>query len=275
MTMPLIDEVNNLIREQVQEWAQAAQGYAALNDVQTTTIPMPGLDARVQFNPARIVSTGAKVDAASLRARKCFLCAENRPEAQGRIADMMRLAIDLEGYTVFYNGPKCGASAPDHMHFQAGNSDFLPIHEAIEKAELRHVADNGSAGLSVVAGLPLNLFVIDTTKPEDGELLFNRLYDALPVKDDETEPMMNILCRADVSDIRMIVIPRKKHRPSFYGTEGEGCMLLSPASVDLGGVFITPRPEDFRQIDSSVIGKVYDELCLSCKEIENIIQKID
>ena len=311
MTMPLIDEVNNLIREQVQEWAQAAQGYAALNDVQTTTIPMPGLDARVQFNPARIVSTGAKVDAASLRARKCFLCAENRPEAQrgiswnghytvlvnpfpifprhltipdnshtpqlikGRIADMMRLAIDLEGYTVFYNGPKCGASAPDHMHFQAGNSDFLPIHEAIEKAELRHVADNGSAGLSVVAGLPLNLFVIDTTKPEDGELLFNRLYDALPVKDDETEPMMNILCRADVSDIRMIVIPRKKHRPSFYGTEGEGCMLPSPASVDLGGVFITPRPEDFRQIDSSVIGKVYDELCLSCKEIENIIQKID
>lgn len=309
--MTVIEKVNILISEQIREWPQDARGYAALSNVQTKSIPVPGLDVRVQFNPARIVSSGAKVDAASLSARKCFLCEENRPEAQrgilwnghytilvnpfpifprhltipdnnhtpqhihGRIADMIRLALDLDGFTVFYNGPKCGASAPDHMHFQAGNSDFLPIYDAIGNAVLETVAKEESSTLSVADGLPLNMFVIDTDTPGEGEILFERLYKALPIKDDETEPMMNILCRAVDSCIRMIVIPRKKHRPSFYGTEGNGCMLLSPASVDMGGVFITPRQEDFQRIDSSIIERVYDELCLSHEDIEEIIRKIN
>lgn len=304
------EQVNSLIEAQTRDWPQANQGYAALRAVEVSDIPMPGLAVRVQFNPARIVSTGAKVDAASLKARKCFLCEENRPDAQqgivwnghytvlvnpfpifprhltipdnahtpqqikGRAGDMMRLAQDLEGYTVFYNGPKCGASAPDHMHFQAGNSDFLPVETAIEEGALETVSENKSATLYIADGLPLNVFVIDAETPEDGEAMFNRLYEAMPVRPDESEPMMNILCYTTPAGIRMIVIPRKKHRPSFYGTEGEGCMLLSPASVDMGGVFITPRAEDFRRIDSSVIRKVYEELCLSREEMDEIAQKV-
>ncbi len=266
---------------------------------------------KVQFNPARLVSSAAKVDAASLKARKCFLCEENRPEVQsgidwgrytvlinpfpifprhftipdkshtdqlieGRIADMMRLALEMEDYTVFYNGPRCGASAPDHMHFQAGNSDFLTIAPAIEDAELKTVATDGGATLAMVDTLPLKVFVIDADAESFGEAerLFDRLYKALPVPEGEKEPMMNLLCYPTPAGVRLVVIPRKRHRPSFYGTEGEGTMLLSPASVDMGGVFITPLEKDFDALDASLVMKVLDELCLDAMQINEIASNI-
>lgn len=308
--MSLSDEVNALIYSQIEEWPQAATGFGALQSVQTRDISVPGIDVRVQFNPARMVSTGAKIDAASVKARKCFLCEANRPEAQrgiawgghytilvnpfpifprhltipddshilqqikGRIGDMVQLSMDLEGYTIFYNGPKCGASAPDHMHFQAGNSDFLPIWDAIERDSPKAMTKEGCATISLSVGLPLNVFIIEGNNPHDCEVLFDRLYAALPQQEDETEPMMNVLCRAIAGKIQIVVIPRKKHRPSFYGTD-EGYMVLSPASVDLGGVFITPRPEDYANLDSTTIIKVYDELCLSRDEITEITKRLN
>ncbi len=187
---------------------------------------------------------------------------------------MMRLAADLEGYTVFYNGPRCGASAPDHMHFQAGNSDFLTIAEALENTNLKTIAEEGDNCLSLADELPVRVFVIDAVNPEEGEKLFKRLYAALPVPEGEQEPMMNILCYATAAGVRMVVIPRKRHRPSFYGTEGADCMLISPASVDMGGVFITPRPEDFERLDATIINRIFDELCLSQEEVEEIAKNI-
>ena len=101
------------------------------------------------------------------------------------------------------------------------------------------------------------------------------LYDsAIPVPEGEREPMMNILCYATPAGIRMVVIPRKRHRPSFYGTEGKDCMLLSPASVDMGGVFITPRPEDFERMDADIIRRIYNELCLNLDEITAIASNV-
>ena len=309
--MAITEQVNNFIKEQIAEWPQAAGNFAALNDVKVKEIAMPGLTIKVQFNPARIVSSSAKVDAASLKARKCFLCAENRPDVQrgiewgdrytilinpfpifprhltipdrshtdqliaGRVADMMRLADDLDGYTVFYNGPRCGASAPDHMHFQAGNSDFLTLGDALEDADLQTIITEGESTLALAKGLPLNVFVIDTDAPEVGAGLFERLYNAIPVPEGEKEPMMNILCYATAQGVRLVVIPRKRHRPSFYGTEGDDYMLISPASVDMGGVFITPRPEDFERIDATIITRIFDELCLSNEESENIANNIN
>ncbi|MDE6854444.1 MAG: DUF4922 domain-containing protein, partial [Muribaculaceae bacterium] len=192
----------------------------------------------------------------------------------GRVADMIRLASDLEGYTVFYNGPRCGASAPDHMHFQAGNSDFLTIWNAIEAAEMKPVAEECGATLSIAKGLPMPVFVIDATSPESGEALFDRLYAALPVPEGEAEPMMNILAHSSDSRVQVAVIPRKRHRPSFYGTDGEGCMLISPASVDMGGVFITPRREDFDRFDADTVIRLFEELCPSETEAETIAETI-
>ncbi len=303
-------QINEFINAQIAEWPQAAGNFAALNDVKVKDIDVNGMHIKVQFNPARMVSSAAKVDAASLKARKCFLCTENRPDVQrgiewgekyiilinpfpifprhltipdtshtdqlinGRIADMLKLAQELDEYTVFYNGPRCGASAPDHMHFQAGNSDFLTLDENLEGTDMKVVAREGESTLALVDALPLKMFIIDTDSPEAGQELFNRLYAAIPVPEGEKEPMMNILAYSTPAGVRLVVVPRKRHRPSFYGTEGEGCMLISPASVDMGGVFITPRPEDFEKIDADIIARIFDELCLNQAEIEDIANNV-
>lgn len=303
-------QIDSFIASQIAEWPQAAGNFEALKGVKVKEVELPGWTVKVQFNPARIVSSSAKVDAKSLKERKCFLCAENRPSVQrgidwggkytilinpfpifprhltipdrthtdqliaDRIADMMQLASELADYTVFYNGPKCGASAPDHMHFQAGNSDFLTLGTALEDAELKTIATDGEATLALVDSLPLKVFVIDATDPAAGQRLFARLYAAIPVPEGEKEPMMNLLCYATPAGVRLVVIPRKRHRPSFYGTEGEGTMLLSPASVDMGGVFITPLEKDFNALDAAKITQVLDELCLSTTEINTIAENV-
>ena len=285
----------------------AAGNFKALKGVKVKELDVDGMTVKVQFNPARIVSSSAKVDAKSLKERKCFLCGANRPEVQRgiewgpdgkyiilinpfpifprhltipdqrhvdqliyeRVEDMMDLAHELDEYTVFYNGPKCGASAPDHMHFQAGNSDFLTIAPALEKAELKEVAKDGEATLYLVDTLPLN-----AKDHKEGARLFKRLYDALPQKEGETEPMMNLLCYATPAGERLVVIPRKQHRPSFYGMEGEGKMLLGPASVDMGGVFITPLEKDFVKLDADLVRTIVDELCLSNDEIAAVAERL-
>lgn len=309
--MNTLEQVEKLLTAQKEQWPQAAANYAALANVEVKELPLPGMNFKVQFNPARIASTGAKVDVAAIKARKCFLCAANRPEVQkgidwndrytilvnpfpifprhltipdkehtlqlikGRMTHMMQLAAELPGYTVFYNGPRCGASAPDHMHFQAGNSDFLTIWDAAGAAVLTPLgtASSGQSALSVSYDTPLHFFVIDAANPADGEELFDRLYNAMPVPEGEQEPMMNLLCHAQAGRIRAVVIPRKRHRPSFYG-DGDGCMLVSPASVDLGGVLITPRKADFDRLDRSTLENILAELCLDKDEAASIANRI-
>ncbi|MCH5218967.1 MAG: DUF4922 domain-containing protein [Muribaculaceae bacterium] len=306
-------QINEFIKKQLEVWPTAADNFKALENVKVKDIDVDGMKIKVQFNPARIVSSSAKVDAKSLKERKCFLCAANRPAVQtgiewgkdgkyiilinpfpifprhltipdqshvdqlvvDRIEDMMDLASELDEYTVFYNGPKCGASAPDHMHFQAGNSDFLTIAEALENAEHKTIVeDEGKASLSVVDGLPLKVFVIDAIDHKAGAQIFRRLYDALPVPEGEKEPMMNILCYSTPAGERLVVIPRKRHRPSFYGMDTDDQMLMSPASVDMGGVFITPLEKDYNRVDADVIRRIFDELCLSYDEINEIASRV-
>lgn len=304
-------KIQEFIDAQLAAWPMARGNFEALKGVETKEFDLDGMHFKVQFNPARIVSSGAKVDAASLAARPCFLCGKNRPAEQigldraegytilinpfpifprhltvpekahtpqkieGRMADMIKLASELEGYTVFYNGPRCGASAPDHMHFQAGNTDFLTLPDALEDAEQKEIAADGASTLALVDSLPLKLFVIDAATPEEGARLFDRLYKALPVPEGDYEPMMNILAWGTPAGVRVAVVPRKRHRPSFYGTEGDDCMLISPASVDMGGVYITPRPVDFERFGADTVRRLLDELCLSESEINAIASDVE
>lgn len=303
------NKIAGFFETQLAAWPMAAANFEALGGVKVKELDVNGMPFKVQFNPARMASSGAKVDAASLKARPCFLCEKNRPEVQigiewndrytilvnpfpifhrhltipdtshtdqliaGRIADMMGLAAELNGYTVFYNGPRCGASAPDHMHFQAGNSDFLTIAPAIENAELKTIAADGDATLLLVDTLPVKVFVIDAADHSAGERLFGRLLEAMPVPEGEREPMLNLLCYSTPAGERLVVIPRKRHRPACYGTDN-GCMLISPASVDVGGVFITPRPEDFERMDQAAIASILDEVCLTAEEIGEIASHV-
>lgn len=305
-------QINKFLEGQLAAWEMAANNFKALEDVKVKELDVDGMKIKVQFNPARIVSSSAKVDAKSLKERKCFLCGANRPEVQAgiewgtdgkyiilinpfpifprhltipdqrhvdqlvydRVEEMMDLAAQLDEYTVFYNGPKCGASAPDHMHFQAGNSDFLTIGEALEGAEHKIIAQDGDATLALVDTLPLNVFVIDAKDHAAGARLFKRLYNAIDIPEGEKEPMMNLLCYSTPAGERLVVIPRKRHRPSFYGMDTEEQMLISPASVDMGGVFITPLEKDFNRVDADVIRKIFDELCLDTATVNEIAARI-
>lgn len=303
------DSVLSFIESQLSVWDTAKKNFDALADVKVKEFRIGGSTVKVQFNPGRIVSSSAKVDTKSLKERKCFLCEENRPAVQeglgwgdytvlvnpfpifpkhltipanrhtdqricGRIGDMMRLAKELEEFTLFYNGPKCGASAPDHMHFQAGNKGFMPIEHDIENAEKTTVLRSGDVVLERVSGLSHPCFLIETASVVKGECVFERLYSALEIPEGEPEPMLNVLCWYEKGLWYIVVFPRKKHRPSCYFAEGDDNILLSPASVDMGGVFITPLEKDFEKITADDIRKILDEVCLSESELNEIAEKL-
>ena len=302
--------INHFITSQLERWETARNNYEALKGVKVKEIDLNGTLYKVQFNPARIVSSGAKVDAKAISQRKCFLCAQNRPEVQegiawgghydilgnpfpifprhltipdsahvdqrikGRILAMMELAAELPDFTIFYNGPKCGASAPDHAHFLAGNKGFMPIEEQVKQKRMTLLDQQGEAPLSLMDDAPRTTLVIHTKVLADGVTLFDRLYNRLPMKADDTEPMMNVLAMYDASTgWTVCIFPRIKHRPDCYYAEGDERLLSSPASVDLGGVFILPIEEDFNKINASQLVSILEEICLSGEAIKQLYLK--
>lgn len=302
--------VNNLLTRQLASWETAHNNYAALSGVQVKELNVNGIPYKVQFNPARIVSSGAKVDARSIKERKCFLCPANLPPEQegipfgghylilvnpfpifprhltipeeahldqriaSRFGDMLDLARQLTDYTIFYNGPRCGASAPDHAHFQAGNKGFMPIEQDWRRQITGKIADYGQATLFYLNDAPRATLVIESPERETAVRLFDIIYQSLDVKPGEEEPMMNVLTLFENGKWIVFIFPRAKHRPACYTAEGEDNLLSSPASVDLGGVFITPVEKDFRKITAEDVARILSEVCLSPTDFHRIRQRI-
>jgi hypothetical protein len=294
--MSLAEAVEALLERQLREWDTARNNYAALRDVRVKWVDVDGERYKVQFNPARIVSSGAKVDAATLKVRRCFLCAANRPVEQealpfgdhydilvnpfpifprhltiverrhepqsigGRFGDMVRLAQELPDYTIFYNGPRCGASAPDHAHFQAGCRGFMPIEESWRTMEAWEIATDGTARLLRLkdARSPL---LIESADYDATLRLFDKVFRSLAVPDGDYEPMLNLLCNYTDGVWLTFIFLRTKHRPDCYYAEGEANLLCSPASVDMGGAFIIPQEKDFEKIDATWIAQMLREVC--------------
>ena len=304
------EQVEKLIEQQLVVWQTPRDNYAALQNVEVKEFKVKRSTIKVQFNPARIVSSAAKVDNKSLKERKCFLCAANRPEVQegiawgenytilinpfpifpkhltipcndhtdqrilSRIGDMMAIAKDLPGFTLFYNGPKCGASAPDHMHFQAGNRGFLGFETDYLAADKKEVISNADATLSLLSGLANAAFLIEAVEIDAATELFVKLYNALEIPEGEEEPMLNILCWSEEGKWKVAVFPRRKHRPACYSAEGDANILISPASVDMGGVFITPLEKDFKKITADDLEQILDEVCLDQSGVEKILNNL-
>lgn len=304
--MNYTEEVNSLIERQMRDWPTVADNYGALQRVETRELQVGASAVLLQFNPERIRSSAAKVDKVSLKARKCFLCSENQPNEQemiswhdkykiqvnpypifprhltianlqhvyqsilGRVGDMLRLSADLPEFVLFYNGPKCGASAPDHMHFQAGNKGFMPFCYEYESGSVK---TNTFAGgkIKFCLSSPGRPFVITSDDPSEVEELFDKLISLMPVADGETEPMMNVLCWTEGGAYRLAVFPRIKHRPSNYG-EGDGQFLLSPASVDMGQAIAVPVEKDFKSLTAADVVNMFDELCLSESGANQLIE---
>lgn len=289
-------ELQSLLKRQLAGWPEAARRYRDLREVQTKEITIGGMPVRVQYNPARAVSTLARTDAASIAARPCFLCRGNRPQQQvalpfegcdgrryeilvnpfpifpehftipavdhvpqriaGRFPDMLRLAEAFPDMTVFYNGPESGASAPDHFHFQMGCKGFLPVERHFGLLGPKTVMRPGAAAIALTSAYIPGLPVITAPDAESAEAAFLRVLRSLPVSPRTGEPQLNILCWREQDIFRVLVIPRNAHRPScYYAPEGES-VRISPASVDLGGVFIVPVEEDFRRTDAGVLQNI-------------------
>ncbi len=300
--------VDRLITRQLRDWDVAGRNYAALGQVAVRTLQLGESTIRLQFNPERRRSSAAAIDVQSLRQRGCFLCSEHQPARQkailwgdhykiqvnpypifkrhltiadmrhvpqhlaGRVGDMLQLAGNLPGFVVFYNGPQCGASAPDHAHFQAGAKDELPLCGEIVHATT-HLLDDGDEGfIGYVNTLGRSLFTIETSTLRAAERYALRLLDLLPVPRDASEPMVNVLCWWDETDRawRMVFFPRRKHRPACYG-EGTGRLLVSPASTEMGGLWAIPEQKDFLSLTAEQIKALYDELCLTHKDLIPII----
>lgn len=308
--MNMNQTIQNLLTGQLASWETARNNYAALSGVQVKELNVHGIPYKVQFNPARIVSSGAKVDAKSIRERKCFLCPGNLPpEQEGilfeghynilvnpfpifpqhltipelehvpqriapRFADMLELARQLTEYTIFYNGPRCGASAPDHAHFQAGNKGFMPIEADWRRQVAGKVVDYGQAMLWYLNDAPRTTLVIEATDKNDAMVLFGIIYRVLDIPAGESEPMMNVLALYEDGRWIVFIFPRAKHRPACYTAEGDANLLSSPASVDLGGVFIIPVEKDFLKITAEDVAQILSEVCLSADDFDRLRQEI-
>lgn len=301
--------LTDFFHNQLNQWQDVAKRFEELKGVQTREVG----SALAQFNPARLVSTGAKIDKATLAKRPCFLCEKNRPGEQivlpfGEGFDILvnpfpilpvhftipsrhhQLQAIAENYVqihrllraypqlmVFYNGPKCGASAPDHLHFQAGTSGILPLQrdwQRLYETSLPLLQLNGTEGIYEIKDYVCPaLAIVSHTEKHDVEL-FSRLYEALPLKEDETEPMMNIVAWRNGDAFISVVFPREKHRPDCYSAEGEAQCLVSPGSLDMAGLLILPRQSDFEGMTSERAKAVLREVSLSDEAMAEVVKRI-
>lgn len=302
--------ISRFFNRQLEVWTDARHRFRDLKHVETRQFSD---QLKLQWNPARIVSTGAKIDKKTLGERPCFLCDKNRPKEQmskqidekfhllvnpfpilpvhftiparkhqpqliyknyGEMHRFISLHSDL---MVFYNGPKCGASAPDHLHFQAGTNGILPLQTNWQRLS-RNLTDiislNDEEKISVVLDFIVPAFVIISKSAESDEALFRRLYKAMPQRGDETEPMMNIISWRKGEEFISVVIPREKHRPEAYFAEGDAQFVVSPGALDMSGLIITPREEDFRKLTEEKALSLLQECGVSEEKMNAIIAKL-
>ncbi|MBZ0181946.1 MAG: DUF4922 domain-containing protein [Melioribacteraceae bacterium] len=311
-TETLSSQIKNLLDSQIVDWELAKNNYKGLESVKVKDFSFDGFSIKIQFNPSRIISTSAKVDAKSIQERKCFLCKENLPKVQTGIdykneyiilvnpfpifpehftipkvdhkpqrikenfEDILDLSKDLQDrYAVFYNGPKCGASAPDHMHFQAGIKNFMPVDYEFESIQKITLSNSDNLRISYTENYLRNFISLESPDKYQITKAFNKVYDSIEqVEAKDDEPMMNVVASYQNDEWRIIVFPREKHRPSHYFEEGEKQILLSPASVDLGGVCITPREDDFNRITKRNIKDILTQVGVGKEKFDKIISGI-
>ncbi len=326
--------ISKFVHDQLSVWPTAAANFRSMKKAQTRTIMVGGLEALVQHNPERIRSSAAKLDKASLQARKCFLCRANRSEEQHfmafegrkgrryemmvnpypifpehlviardthvpqsiwhRMTDMTDLARHYPGFTIFYNGPKCGASAPDHFHFQACPHGIMPLEKDIDQnldgngGDLKYLTSVQDARLFHYRKFTRGVFVLAAKTSKSIAKLFYRLLDCLPQREDETEPMFNLLAWYKVrpsqkvsgvshgrfGEYRAVLMARASHRSSHYFTDGPDHLTMSPGCADMAGFFVAPEAEDYDKLDTRLLEEMLSEVSVSEETEHKIIWKL-
>jgi len=305
-----------LFEIQNEEWPMLKTGVQSLTTIKSKPFQFDGLKINAQFNAGRMTSTSAKVDSKSISERKCFLCEKNLPAEQKGIlynnkyiilcnpfpifpthftlthkehqpqrildtfSDMLDLSKDLsKHYSVIYNGPRCGASAPDHLHFQAGNKYFMPIDDEFYQIKNEY-------GKMIFEDDDLSFYAINdgirkfiSIESIDKDLVintFNKFYKTYSeLMNENQEPLLNLVSFYEEEyGWRVIIFLRAKHRPAVFFAEGDDKMLVSPAAIDLGGVCVFPREEDFNRITKQKIEEIFKEVFVDEQELEVLLRSL-
>ncbi len=308
-----MQELDKFINDQLSVWPLAAANFRALKSARTRQLEVDGLQCTVQCNPRRILSSTADTTPQAIAARKCFLCADNRPAEQfhlkfegrkGRMyniqvnpypifpghlvivreehipqaiwhhfPDMLDFAMKYRDYTVFYNGPGSGASAPDHLHFQAVPRLSMPLERAVDAyldkpgEVLASVKD---ATMYRYAGFAEGVFALKATTSKSMAKLFYRLLDCTDKVEGDIEPKFNLFAYCRDGEYRAFVTLRAAKRSHHYYSDGPDHLTISPGAADMAGFFVAPFEEDFEKVTSADLEEMLSEVSISREEREMI-----
>jgi hypothetical protein len=299
-----------LLSEQKRSWLDLRKGCESLKGVRERDVPCRGFSVRLQYNPGRIKSSLADVGEKNANQRRCFLCLDHLPEGQKGIlyrseylilcnpmpifsshftvshiehrrqaiaehtGTLLQLGAEFgSDWTVIYNGPKCGASAPDHLHFQAGPSGQMPVEKEIrEERRLDLMTQIDGVLLYRVRDLGRQVVTLVGDDPVAVEGAFKGFLNALKrVLQIDEEPMMNVAGFCEEKKWRLVIFPRRKHRPDAFFREGDARVVVSPGLIDMGGVLVTPVEKDFERLDAGAVEGIYGEVSLGTETVEKAI----
>ena len=308
------DKIHKFVGDQLSRWPLACSNFRALKDVKVREIEVGGLTVKLQFNPARMISSAAKLNKEDIAKRRCFLCRENRPVEQimlkfegrknkkydilvnpypifpdhlviaksnhtdqsiwHRYVDMLDLARKYTGYTFFYNGPKSGASAPDHHHFQGAPKGLMPLENDVnaciskDDVTLEYLTSVQDASLYHYKRFTTGVFVLRAETAKSAAKLFYRLLDCAELPEGEPEPLFNLFSWWADGEFRSIVVFRRSHRSHHYFSDGPDHLTMSPGCADMAGVFIVPVPDEYEKISSELLTEMVAEVSVS-KDVES------
>lgn len=315
------NQIDKFVMDQLSVWPLAAENYRSLKKAGSKVLSIGGLPVTVQLNPCRRISSEASLDKESINRRPCFLCPENRPAEQTnmefegrkgrryrvtlnpypifpshlvissfehtpqsiwhRYQDLLDFVRENNEYLGFYNGPESGASAPDHMHFQACPQGLTPLQNRVDELlaagddkTLDYLTNVKEARLFHLNEYARGVFVLCGATAKSTAKLFYRLLDCAPVPDGSSEPKMNIIAWCHEGEYRTAVIFRERHRPHNYSSSGADHLAMSPGCADLAGVYVTTREEDFDKLDAGLLSQVVREVAASEETEKEIIWRL-
>ena len=310
-------ELNKFIKDQLSVWQLASSNFRTLKTAPSREVDVFGLKCRIQYNPRRVISSTADTSPAAIASRKCFLCADNRPKEQFHLGfegrkgrnyhiqinpypifrghlvivrdehipqeiwhhfpDMLDFAARYKDYLVFYNGPSSGASAPDHLHFQAIPKHNLPLEEVVDEF-LDHpgepLATVKDASLYKFDGYARGVFALKATTSKSLAKLFYRLLDCTDRGKGEEEPMFNLYAYVKNGEYRTIVVMRSAKRSHHFYSEGADHLTISPGAADIAGLFVAPFREDYDKADTALLEELLSEVCISEDEQNMIVWRL-
>ena len=304
------NKAKELYKEQLKDWTMFAENRKGLNNAKLKTFNFDDFDINIQYNPKRIISSAAKLDKKSIQERKCFLCKANRPDIQTEVLwgdnyeilvnpfpifkehftisnvahidqqietefiNFISLSKDLPETVIFYNAPKCGASAPDHLHFQAGNLGFLPIEKewkTIKTKYGKNIEGYGEIEVTAVDDTLRRYIVLEGENKEVLNDVFQKIHQYSKELEKGEAPMLNLLSYFVEGKHRVFIFIRSLHRPWQFFAEGDDNILFSPASVDMGGTLIFPLEKDFEKITKEDIKDVFQQITVSKENFDKLL----